>query len=108
MRLGSDGERSLLTQLGYVGLPAPNVEYPFAKSVGRGWRFDMAWPDRLVAVEIEGATWAAGRHSRGDGFEEDCVKYAEAAILGWRVLRFTTDMVTDGRAVEMLERALRT
>jgi hypothetical protein len=34
------------------------------------------------------------------------VKYAEAVVAGWRVLRFTGAMVNDGRALEYLERAL--
>jgi hypothetical protein len=51
-----------------------------------------------LAAEIEGATWTQGRHTRGKGFEEDCTKYNEAALLGWNVLRFTTEMVQDGRA----------
>ena len=33
-------------------------------------------------------------------------KYAEAVIAGWRVIRVTTGMVEDGRAVSLIERAL--
>jgi len=29
-----------------------------------------------------------------------------AVLLGWRVLRFTPDMVTDGKALEYIEMAL--
>jgi hypothetical protein len=69
----------------------PAREYHFHPS--RDWRFDFAFPERLVAVEIEGATFAGGRHSRGAGFRDDCHKYNAAAGLGWRVFRFTTDMI---------------
>jgi very-short-patch-repair endonuclease len=100
----SDGERALLTQIGWASLPDPAVEYPFAKP--RRWRFDLAWPDRKLAVEVEGGTWVDGRHSRGAGFEKDAEKYAEAAVLGWRVIRVTTAMVEDGRALGYIERAL--
>lgn len=100
----SDGERSMLTQIGWSGLPTPHVEYPFHPS--RKWRFDLAWPSSKVAVEVEGGTFIAGRHSRGRSFEADCEKYAEAAIAGWRVLRVTTDMVDDGRALGFVQRAL--
>jgi very-short-patch-repair endonuclease len=70
----------------------------------REWRFDFAWPAQLVAVEIEGGTWIAGAHSRGKGFEEDCDKYNEAQLRGWRIFRFTTDQVEDGRAVAFMRR----
>lgn len=103
--VGSDGERAMETHIRQTGLPSPIREFPFAFPA-RKWRFDFAWPDRLIALEVEGGTWVAGAHSRGRHFEADCIKYAEAAIRGWRVLRVTTDMVTDGRAVGLLKRAL--
>lgn len=34
-----------------------------------------------------------GRHNSGTGFAEDCVKYNTASILGWTVLRYTTDQI---------------
>jgi very-short-patch-repair endonuclease len=64
----------------------------------RKWRFDFAVPDLRVAIEIEGGTWIAGRHTTGSGFAKDCAKYNAATLLGWRVLRFTTDMVRTGEA----------
>ncbi len=33
--------------------------------------------------------------------------YGEATVLGWRVLRVTTGMVDDGRALALVERCLR-
>lgn len=90
-------EELLLTAIHANGLPEPMREYRFAPP--RRWRFDFAWPDRLLAVEVEGGTWAGGRHTRGSGFRADCEKYDEAALLGWRVLRFTGDMITEGYAV---------
>lgn len=100
----SNLERSLLFQIRALGLPAPETDHRFHPT--RRWRFDGAYPDRLIAYEVEGGTWSGGRHVRGKGFERDCIKYNEAALLGWRVLRFTGAMVEDGRAVEILERAL--
>lgn len=104
MTAASELEQALLFQLRAVGLPAPVTEHRFAPP--RRWRFDLAWPDRLVACEVEGGSWVAGRHTRGRGFEHDCEKYCEAAVRGWRVLRVTTGMVMDGRAVALLERVL--
>jgi very-short-patch-repair endonuclease len=58
----------------------------------RQWRFDYAVKYYKIAIEIEGATWAKGRHTRGGGYAKDCEKYNNACILGWRVLRYPTDV----------------
>lgn len=99
---GSDGERALETHLRQASLPMPVHEYQFIPR--RKWRFDFAWPDQKLAVEIEGGTWASGRHNRGEGFARDCEKYAEALCLGWRVLRVTTGQVESGQALAWIER----
>jgi len=78
----------------------------FRFSTERGWKIDFAWPDALVAVEIEGGTWTRGRHVRPRGFEADCEKYAELALAGWTLLRVTGAMVRDRRAMRLVERAL--
>src|SRR6185437_3884193 len=88
----------LITQLRRVNIPEPVRELRFAKSIGRQWRFDLAWPEHMLAVECDGATFARGRHTRGKGYEGDCEKGNAAVALGWRVLHYTTDMVEDGRA----------
>lgn len=72
----------------------------------RKWRLDFAWPDRKVAMEVDGGTWSGGRHTRGAGYEKDCEKLNEAALMGWTVLRVTADMVHDGRADDYVERML--
>ena len=89
-----------------LALDAPEwvEEYRFAPP--RRWRMDFAIPSLLIAIEAEGGTWTGGRHTRGDGFERDCIKYNEAAIAGWIVLRFTSDMINDGSALEQIERAI--
>ena len=84
-------------QIKVSGLPDPTRELRFAPP--RRWRFDFAWPDLMVALEVDGGTWTRGRHSRPGGFEADCEKLNAAASLGWRVLRVTGDMVRDGRAL---------
>ena len=55
----------------------------------RRWRFDFAWIDEKVAVEIEGGIFMQGRHNRGKGMEADMEKYNWATINGWRVLRYS-------------------
>lgn len=59
-----------------------------------------------MAVEIDGGVWSGGRHVRGGGYIADCEKLAEAAILGWRVLRVPTQWVTSGAALRLIKRAL--
>lgn len=60
----------------------PTREYQFDPT--RGWRFDFAWPEHKIALEVEGR----GRHQRVKGFRDDCEKYNAAASRGWRLLRF--------------------
>ncbi len=79
------------------------TEHRFRK--GRNWRFDYAWPGIKVALEVEGGVYTGGRHVRGQGYENDCRKYSEAAILGWRVIRVTTGMVDRGEAIDLVKRA---
>lgn len=76
------------------------------------WAFDFAWPEQRIAVEVEGVSVVragkmfliGGRHGTIEGFKEDCEKYAWAAVMGWRVLRFEQTQVKAGLAVDMLVR----
>lgn len=106
--LEGDFRRALHASDG-VALPAPVEQYRFAAHAvggpGKGvrkrlteaglkdWRFDFAWPDLKVAVELEGGTWVRGRHTRPMGFEGDAWKYNVAQLMGWVVLRYTGDML---------------
>lgn len=75
-----------------AGLPTPTPEYRFHPE--RMWRLDYAWPERMVAVEIEGGIFVAGRHSRGAGMLGDMAKYNAATLLGWRLLRYSPAQLT--------------
>ncbi len=97
-------ELFLQQTLSSTNLPEPDQEYRFHPF--RRWRFDFAWPEDKLAVEIEGGTWVNGRHNRPKGFEADCEKYNAATLLGWRVLRFTGDMVRDKRGITTLWQAV--
>ena len=85
-------------------LPVPAIEHRFHPI--RKWRFDRSWPDYKVACEVEGGIWNRGRHVRGKGFERDCSKYNEAALLGWLVLRVTAQHIENGKALVWIRRAL--
>lgn len=78
-------------------LPDAQREYQFAP--GRRYRFDFAWPAARAAVEIEGGVYSGGRHTRPAGYTADCEKYNLAALLGWRVLRYTGGMLDNPQAV---------
>lgn len=71
----------------------------------RKWRFDFALA-KGIAVEVDGGIWILGRHSRGAGMEADNEKINEGALLGWRVLRFSTQQVKSGYAIDVIRRAL--
>ena len=100
----SELEEELAWQMHCMGLPEAVQEYRFHPE--RKWRFDFAYPDKMIAIEVEGGTWASGRHSRGAGFQGDCEKYNEATILGWRILRFTSGMINSTNAVDTIKRLL--
>lgn len=97
-------EQLLMFQIRSARLPTPEREVRFHDK--RKWRFDLAWPAHMLAMEIDGGTNAGGRHTRGKGFENDCEKLNAASVLGWRVLRATSAMVKDGRALQAVEAAL--
>lgn len=100
-------EERLAAYIASARLPRPVREFKFA-APARQWRFDFAWPDRGLALEVEGGTFVNGAHSRGRGMREDAEKYNAAAIAGWHVLRVTTDMFRDGSAFQVVQRALAT
>lgn len=91
----------LLAQLKALKFPVPETEYRFFPS--RRWRFDIAWPKEKLACEIEGGIWIQGRHTRGVGYLGDLEKYNTATVEGWRLVRVTPKMITDGTALEWIE-----
>lgn len=60
-------------------------EYKFHPD--RKFRFDFCFPDKKIAIEIDGGQYKpnGGRHNS----DSDREKMNEAAVLGWRVLRFS-------------------
>ena len=100
-------EDVLLNRIRIARLPEPLREYRFAKHIGRRYAADFAWPLDQLLVEVEGGIFSGGRHTRGAGYEEDLNKYNLAALLGYRVLRFSERQITDGVAVQCIESALR-
>lgn len=85
-------ERQALNLLVEILKTLPETEYRFHPT--RKWRFDFAYPDKKIALEVEGGTWVGGRHINPIGFQKDCEKYNEAAKMGWKVYRCTPKMLT--------------
>ena len=85
-------------------LPTPHREYQFHST--RKWRFDYAWPDRRVALEVEGGIWTGGAHGRGTGITRDIEKYNYAAAMGWLVIRCVPSTVTHKTTFAFVRAAL--
>jgi len=107
-------EATLAYQLGLLALPFER-EYRFDPS--RRWRFDFAFLEARIGVELQGGIFTgveygedgeprlkAGRHSRAAGMLKDFEKWNAAVELGWRVLVFGPPQVTGGEAALTIER----
>ena len=109
-------EDQFAAQCRALKLPPVERQHVFAKeATGRLWRFDFAWRNYWLAVEIEGIVprrlptgqvVVGGRHGSVAGIIEDMEKYNTAALLGWTVLRFPQKYVRPKHAVEMTMRVL--
>ena len=104
----SNLERSFLTWWRRFAPDAPEPVAELRFHPVRRWRFDYAWPDSMIALELDGGTWSRGRHTRGAGYRGDCEKLNAAVSLGWRVFRVTAGMLKANPAgvVEMVKEAL--
>lgn len=102
----SDLEYRVLTSLKTCGLPKPITQFTLALADGRTIRFDFAWPQRRVALEVDHPFWHGGREAQHRDKERD----RKVAALGWRVLRITDWDVASGMqgVARDLEAALRT
>ena len=82
----------------------------FKFHVERKWRFDFAFPDVLVCVDVDGGVFAAengteaGRHARGAGIVAGFEKRNAAAELGYLVLCYGPPQVKSGEAALQIER----
>lgn len=101
----SEAEESFFLSIRAFKYPVPEREFLFLP--GRKYRFDFAWKDHKVALEVEGGLYQGGRHTSITGFEGDCIKYALAAQVGWKVYRFSTGQVLKGIALMFMEKEFR-
>jgi len=81
----SELEELMARYMDIAGIPEPEREYKFHPK--RKWKFDFAWVEKKVALEVEGGIWVRGRHARPMGFIKDCEKYNTAGTMGWKIIR---------------------
>jgi len=88
-----------------IKLPAWECQYHGIP--GRKFAFDFAWPDKKVAVEINGQIWCKGGHSSGVGLIRDYEKLNLAQANGWRVFQFHSGQVHNSLdAVDFMKEVL--
>ena len=76
-------ERLVLTLLAEVELPPPVLHHQVCID-GRTYKPDLAYPDHMVAIELDG-----GVHLRRDVWEADHARQNALVLAGWTLLRFT-------------------
>ena len=85
----SELELRVLRMMKKLGFPEPEVQFVLRSADGSVIRFDFAWPDVKLALEIDHSFWHAGSaESRKDKGRD-----RRAALLGWHTLRLTEDDV---------------
>jgi very-short-patch-repair endonuclease len=77
----------------------------FEFSAKRKWRFDFAWPEQKVALEIQGGVHSSGRHTSGTGYHKDMEKLNRAQLAGWIVLLVTPKYAVSLGTTAMLQEA---
>lgn len=103
----SEAEDLLAWQIKAAGLPEPVRQYLYA--LPRRFRADFTWllpPPLGLLVEVQGGIYNRRAHGSISGILEDIDRLNAATLAGWRLLRVTPDMVKDGRALALIERAL--
>lgn len=83
----------------------PQLETEYRFHPKRRWRADYCHVATKTLIELEGGIYSGGRHTRGQGYRNDCEKYNAATMLGYRVIRLATGMVQPAE-IEQLVRWL--
>ena len=99
-KIESVGESELVIQLKALKI---EFEREFKFHPKRKWRADFHLVEKMILVEVEGGIWSGGRHTRGKGYLGDMEKYNAATVMGYRVIRFSTEQVKSGLAIQQIE-----
>ena len=100
VKVESVGEAALIQQLKTLKI---EFEQEFQFHTTRKWRADFYIKNTKLLIEVEGGIWSGGRHTRGKGYIGDMEKYNAATMMGFQVLRFSTEQVTSGFAIKQIE-----
>lgn len=76
------------------------------KHVPDRWRFDFAWPDFGLIVEVDGGVFSRGAHGNPADIIRNMAKRNDAAFAGFAVLAYSTQQVKRGQAIADIERWL--
>jgi len=87
---GSVLESLLRVLLAQAGIPAPVSQYRVLDHGAEVARVDFCWPAARLVVEADGYAF----HSSRDDYRRDRRRMNELERLGWRVLRFSWEDVT--------------
>jgi hypothetical protein len=86
----SDLEMLASRLLQRYGLPRPRRQFRF-RAAGREVRFDLAYPDERVAIELDGYAW----HSTPDHLRKANARQNATSFSHWLVLHFTWQDIRD-------------
>ncbi|WP_180072599.1 DUF559 domain-containing protein [Acinetobacter sp. YH12200] len=100
-KVQSEGEVKLATALKALKI---DFEQEFKFHPERKWKADFHLVGKKILVEVEGGIWSGGRHTRGKGYIGDMEKYNAATMMGFQVIRFSTDQVKSGLAIQQIEK----
>lgn len=69
-------------------LPLPETQYRLPGK--RQYRYDFAWKNKKLLLEVQGGIYTKGAHARAGGIIRDNRKANYAAAQGWRVMYFNS------------------
>jgi very-short-patch-repair endonuclease len=83
-------ESLLRVLLHEAGIPRPRTQYRVREHGQEVARVDFCWPEQRLVVEADGYAF----HSSRDDYRRDRRRMNDLERLGWRVLRFSWEDVT--------------
>lgn len=95
----SEIEELMAEQLKVYGLPEPVRQLKYLED--RKFRADFAWPDRMIALEVDGAV-----HRIKGTFQRSFEREYLLKMAGWQVLHVGGNEVRKGIAIEWIRNLL--
>jgi hypothetical protein len=85
LEMDSVAEAAALRALAAAAIPTPRCQYPVVRADGAPAVLDFAWPERKLALEVDGFRW----HASARAHARDSVRQNGLAAVGWTVLHAT-------------------